>query len=313
MKAVYTLTGFFSLCMASLLIGAKDMSPVQLFSLSADSWLLLSASRLPRLIALICAGAGLAVCGIILQQIVQNRFVEPATCGGLDAAKLGILTAIIHLPHLGVSARMVSALIFCVVASLVFTLIVRGIRFKSPLLVPVIGIMFGSVLSATAEFYAYQNNMMQGMQGWMLGDFSKVVQGNYEIILLIFPVVLMTYLYAQRFTIAGMGEGMATSLGVGYANLVGLGLLLVSLTVASTVITVGSIPFVGLIVPNLVAMYFGDNLTRTLPVIALAGAMLLIICDLLGRLILYPFEIPIGLTAACVGGMIFLLVVWKMR
>lgn len=313
MKVVYALTCFFVLCFASLLLGAKYASVTQMLTFSDDVWLVLSASRLPRLFALICSGAGLAVCGVILQQIVQNKFVEPATCGGLDAAKLGILISIIHAPSMGVTARMLGALVFCLLASLAFILIIRGIRYKSPVLIPIIGIMFGSVLSAIAELYAYQNNMMQSMQGWMLGDFSKIVQGNYEIIYLILPIVMLTYLYAQRFTIAGMGEGLATTLGLSYFSLVILGLVLVSLTIATTVITVGSIPFIGLIIPNLVAMRYGDNLKRTLPIIAFAGATLLIICDLLGRLILYPFEIPIGLTASCLGGLIFLVIVWKIK
>ena len=208
---------------------------------------------------------------------------------------------------------MVGALVFCLIACFIFILIIRCIRFKSTVLVPIIGIMFGSVLSAIAELYAYQNNMMQNMQGWMLGDFSKIVQGNYEIIYLILPVVILTYLYAQRFTIVGMGEGLATTLGLSYFNLVALGLVLVSLTIATTVITVGSIPFIGLIIPNLIAMRYGDNLKRTLPIIAFAGAALLIICDLLGRFIIYPFEIPIGLTASYLGGLMFLVVVWNIK
>ncbi|MEP1444963.1 MAG: iron chelate uptake ABC transporter family permease subunit [Paraglaciecola sp.] len=310
---VYALLCLFMLCLASLLLGAKYTSVTQFLTFSDDAWLVFSASRLPRLFALICSGVGLAVCGVILQQIVQNRFVEPATCGGLDAAKLGILISIIYAPSMGMTARMIGALIFCIFACCIFTLVIRSIRYKSPVLVPVIGIMFGGVLSAIAELYAYQNNMMQNMQGWMLGDFSKIVQGNYEIIYLILPVVILTYFYAQRLTIVGMGEGLATTLGLSYFNIVALGLILVSLTIATTVITVGSIPFIGLIIPNLVAMRYGDNLKRTLPIIAFAGAVLLIVCDLLGRLIIYPFEIPIGITASCLGGLMFLAVVWKIR
>ena len=152
------------------------------------------------------------------------------------------------------------------------------------------------------------------MQGWLLGDFSKVVQGNYEIIYLILPIVALAYLYAQRFTVMGMGEGMATSLGLNYAATAALGLLLVAVTVAATVITIGSIPFVGLMIPNLVALYYGENLSRTLPIVALGGAALLLACDILGRLLISPFEVPIGLTAGIVGGGLFLaLIVWRQR
>lgn len=305
---------FVVLCGTSLLVGARQLGWAQLFTLSGDAWLTLTASRLPRLAALVLTGIGLSVCGVILQHIVRNKFVEPATCGGLDAAKLGILVALTVAPSMGPGGRMAFALAFCFAASLAFVMIVRRIRFKNTVLVPVMGLMFGGVLSALAEFHAYRNNILQSMQGWLLGDFSKVVQGNYEIIYLILPIVALTYLYAHRFTVAGMGEDMAESLGLNYPATVALGLTLAAVTVSATVITVGAIPFVGLVVPNLVALHYGDNLSRTLPVVALGGASLLLVCDILGRVLIHPFEVPIGLTAGGVGGVLFLaLIVWRHR
>lgn len=305
---------FVLLCLVSLLVGVKQVSLVQLLSMSDDAWLTLTASRLPRLAALVLAGIGLSTCGVILQQVVRNRFVEPATSGGLDAAKMGILVALTLAPAMGPLGRMLFALAFCFVASLVYVTIIRRIKFKNMVLVPVIGLMFGAVLSAAAEFYAYSNNILQSMQGWLMGDFSRVVAGHYEIIYLILPVVIVAYAFAHRFTLLGMGESMATSLGLSYSGTVTLGLLLVSTTVAATVITVGAIPFVGLVVPNLVVLYYGDNLGRTLPIVALGGATLLVACDIFGRLLIYPFEVPIGLTAGGIGGLMFLiLIIWKNR
>jgi iron complex transport system permease protein len=305
---------FILLCGASLLVGARQMTLSQLFSLSGDAWLTLTASRLPRLAALVLTGVGLSVCGVILQQIVRNKFVEPATSGGLDAAKLGILLSLTLAPAWGAMGRMLFALVFCFAASLAFVAIVRRIRFRNTVLVPVIGLMYGGVLSAAAEFYAYRHNMLQNMQGWLLGDFSRIVQGHYEVIYLILPVVVLAYAFAHRFTVLGMGEDMAASLGLNYQAMAALGLMLVAVTVSATVITVGAIPFVGLVVPNLVALHCGDNLGRTLPIVALAGACLLLACDILGRLLIHPFEVPIGLTAGGVGGLMFLaLIVWRKR
>lgn len=305
---------FLLLCCASLLLGAQHMAWSTVWTLSGDAWLTLTASRLPRLAALVLTGVGLAVCGVILQHIVRNKFVEPATSGGLDAAKLGILVALTVAPASGVRGRMLFALGFCFATSLIFVAIVRHIRAKNMVLIPVIGLMYSGVLGAIAEFYAYRNNNLQSMQGWLLGDFSKIVQGNYEIVYLILPIVALTYLYAHRFTVLGMGEGMATSLGLNYPGTVALGLMLVAVTVSATVITVGAIPFVGLVVPNLVALHYGDNLGRTLPVVALGGASLLLACDIFGRLIIYPFEVPIGLTAGGIGGVLFLvLIFWRSR
>lgn len=299
---------FALLCVTSLLVGARQLE------WSGDAWLTLTASRLPRLAALVLTGVGLSVCGVILQHLVRNKFVEPATSGGLDAAKLGILLSLALVPAASVPVRMLFALVVCFAAGLVFVLLIRRIQFKSTVLVPVIGLMYGGVLSAIAEFYAYRHNIMQSMQGWLLGDFSRVVQGSYEIIYLILPIVALTYLYAHRFTLVGMGEGMATSLGLNYPATVALGLLLVAVTVSATVISVGAIPFVGLVIPNLVALRYGDNLGRTLPIVALSGASLLQACDILGRVLIYPFEVPIGLTAGSVGGVLFLaLIIWRQR
>jgi iron complex transport system permease protein len=297
---------FAVLCVVSVLLGARQMVWSDLLSFSGDAWLTLTASRLPRLAALVLTGAGLSVCGVILQHIVRNKFVEPGTTGGLDAAKLGILVALTVMPAAGTLSRMLFALVFCLMASLLFIAVIRRIQFRNLVLVPVVGLMYGSVLTSIAEFYAYSHNILQSMQGWLLGDFSRVVQGHYEILYIIFPVVMLAYLYAHRFTVLGMGEDMATSLGLGYAATAIIGLVLVALTISATVIAVGAIPFVGLVVPQLVAMRCGENLRRTLPLVALGGASLLLACDIAGRLVMYPFEVPIGLTAGAVGGVMFL-------
>lgn len=299
------------LCAVSLMLGSKQTSLIALFNFSNDAWLTLTASRIPRLIALVLTGVGLSVSGVILQHIVRNKFVEPATSGGLDAAKLGILVSLTMLPNASTSSKMVFALVFCFAASLLFILIISRIKFKSAVLIPVLGLMYGSVLSSIAEFYAYRHNILQSMQGWLLGDFSRVIQGHYELIYIILPIIVLAYIYAHRFTVLGMGEDMAASLGLGYAATAALGLMLVSVTVAASVITIGAIPFVGLVIPNLVALKYGENLSRTLPVVALGGACLLLICDIFGRLVIYPFEVPIGLTAGGVGGVIFLVLIMK--
>ncbi|MGO3177635.1 ABC transporter permease [Psychrobacter sp.] len=299
------------LCAASLMLGSKQVSIVALFNFSSDAWLTLTASRIPRLIALVLTGVGLSVSGVILQHIVRNKFVEPATSGGLDAAKLGILVSLTMLPSASTSNKMLFAMLFCFAASLLFIFIISRITFKNSVLIPVLGLMYGSVLSSIAEFYAYQHNILQSMQGWLLGDFSRVVQGQYELIYIILPIIVLAYFYAHRFTVMGMGEEMAASLGLRYAATAALGLILVSVTVAASVITIGAIPFVGLVIPNLVALKYGENLSRTLPIVALGGAGLLLICDIFGRVIIYPFEVPIGLTASGVGGVIFLMLIMK--
>lgn len=307
----YMICAFIVLCILSLYVGTDPISWQGLFAGSEADWLTLKASRIPRLIAIVLTGMGLSIGGVILQHIVRNKFVEPETAGGLDAAKLGIMISLVVLPSAGVFSKMLAALALCFVAGVIYITIVARIRYQQVVLIPVIGLMFGSVLSAGAEFYAYKNNLLQDVQGWLLGDFSRVVQGHYEILYVIVPVIVLTYVFAKRFTVIGMGQEMATSLGVSYKSTVALGLMLVSITVAATVISVGAIPFIGLVIPNLVALKYGEHLAKTLPLVAIGGACLLLICDLAGRLLIYPFEVPIGLTAGAVGGIVFLLLILR--
>ena len=307
----YMICAFIVLCILSLYVGTDPISWQGLFAGSEADWLTLKASRIPRLIAIVLTGMGLSIGGVILQHIVRNKFVEPETAGGLDAAKLGIMISLVILPSAGVFSKMLAALALCFVAGVIYIMIVARIRYQQMVLIPVIGLMFGSVLSAGAEFYAYKNNLLQDVQGWLLGDFSRVVQGHYEILYVIVPVIVLTYVFAKRFTVIGMGQEMAISLGVSYKSTVALGLMLVSITVAATVISVGAIPFIGLVIPNLVALKYGEHLAKTLPLVAIGGACLLLICDLAGRLLIYPFEVPIGLTAGAVGGIVFLLLILR--
>ncbi|WP_323778690.1 ABC transporter permease [Leisingera sp.] len=304
---------FVVLCVLSLAVGAGGLGPEGLLRPTSEQLLILTASRLPRLAALVLTGVGLAVSGVLLQLILRNRFAEPATTGGMEAAKLGILCAITVLPASGPLLRMGFAIAFCLAASLFFVALLQRLRFQDTILVPVIGLMFGGILGAIAEFFALSQNNLQSMQSWMLGDFSRVVQGNYELIYLILPVVLLTYVFAQRFTLAAMGRDLAESLGLRYRRMVLLALLLVSATVSASVITVGTVPFVGLVVPNLVAIWHGDNLRQTLPAVALTGAVLLLACDIFGRVVIYPYEVPIGLTVGAIGGLIFLLLILRVR
>jgi iron complex transport system permease protein len=297
---------FCLLCLASLLLGAQQFSFSQLWQSDPVAWLTLTTSRLPRLMALLLTGAALAVCGVLMQQILQNRFADPGTTGAIDAAKLGILLAMVLFPAASVMVSMLVALLCCLVSCLFFILLINKLQLRHRQLLPILGLMYGSVLSAVAELYAYQQQLLQSMQGWLLGDFSKVIAGHYELIYLILPLVLCSYWFAHHFTLLGMGQQLAGSLGLRYQQLVWLGLVLVAAMVASSLITVGAIPFVGLVIPQLVAKHCGDHLAQSLPKIALAGAAFLISCDLLSRLLLYPYEIPIGLTASCVGALLLL-------
>ncbi len=307
----YLLLILILLIFTSLFVGVKDISLSDILKMSEDEVLVFTISRIPRTIALVLVGAGISIAGFIMQQISQNKFVSPTTAGTLDAAKMGILFSLLWIPQQSMMSKMLFALLFTFMASLLFIFMVRKIRFKSLIFIPLIGIMLGNILTAISTFFAYKNNIIQNVQGWLMGDFSSILQGQYETLYFILPAVMITYLYANQFTLVGMGENFSKTLGLPYQSIVTLGLFCVSLTVSVTVITVGAIPFLGLIVPNIVSMFRGDNLKKTLPTTALFGAVFLLFCDIAGRLIIYPYEIPIGLMVGVIGGIIFLYLILK--
>ncbi len=313
MRYLYLTLLFILLAVISIFVGVKDVSILELFELKEDQLTILMISRLPRTIALVLTGVGLSIAGFIMQQIAQNKFVAPSTAGTLDAAKLGILCSLLLFPNFSFLGKTLFALLFTISASMLFLLMIKKIRTKNIIFIPLIGIMFGNILNAIATFFAFKNNIVQNMQGWLMGDFSSILQGNYEAIYFILPAVIISYLYASEFVVVGMGESFSKNLGLNYQSIVLIGLFCVALTVSVTVVTVGAIPFLGLVVPNVVSMIYGDNLRRTLPITALMGAVFLLIADIVGRIVIFPYELPIGLTIGVLGGIFFFFLILKRK
>lgn len=301
---------FLLLIAASLLTGAISLPVADLLggraSLGQQDLTLFFSSRVPRTVALMLAGSGLAVAGVIMQMLARNRFVEPATAGTSEAASLGILLVMLINPGMPVFLRMLIAGVCALAGCAVFLLLLRRIPLRSPYVVPLIGLMLGGVISGVTTFIAYQLDMTQALGSFMLGDFSGVLRGRYELLWIAGALTVIAYIAAERFTVMGLGEEISTNLGLPYRRVMMLGLVLVALVTASVVVTCGMIPFVGLIVPNAVALITGDSLRRSLPWVALSGAGLILACDVVGRVIIHPYEIPVGTTMGVVGGTVFL-------
>lgn len=296
----------------SLFVGVADISMADIIGRDMDKLALITISRIPRTAALILAGVGMSVSGVIMQQMTQNKFVAPTTAGTLEAAKMGLLIILLFVPAAGTAMKMLLAFLFTFLASILFLAIVRKIRFRNVVFVPLVGLMFGGIIGSVTTLIAVRMNIVQDSNAWMMGDFSGILQGRYELIYLSLPAIAVTYLYASKFTVIGMGEEFSRNLGLNYRAVMNIGLFCVSLTVSAVVITAGAIPFLGLIVPNVVSLLFGDNLKKTLPYVALSGAIFLLLCDIAGRVVIYPYEIPIGVSVSIIGAVIFLvMLLWK--
>lgn len=142
---------------------------------------------------------------------------------------------------------------------------------------------------------------------------ANVMQGNYELLYISLPLFILAYFLAHKITIVGMGEDIALNLGISYNGILFLGLMIVGIITSLVIVSVGIIPFLGLIIPNLVALYLGDNLRKNLIYIALCGALFLLVCDIISRLVIFPFEMPLSITTGVLGSLIFIFLLLKRK
>lgn len=305
---VLTAAGIAVLAVASLFVGVSDVTIGSLFGAGAsdEAMQILLVSRIPRTLALILAGAAMAVSGLILQMLARNKFVEPSTAGTAESAIFGMMMVTLLVPDTSPIGRMLVASVCALGGTALFLAILRQVPLRSPLIVPLVGIMLSAVITASTEFVAYRYDLMQSVRAWETGDFSGVLRGRYELLWISAVLTAVAYAAADRFTVAGLGEDFTTNLGLNFRRVVSLGLAIVSLVTAAVIATCGMIPFLGLIVPNVVSLFGGDNMRRSLPWVALLGAGLVLVCDIVGRLVIHPYEIPIGTMMGVVGSVIFL-------
>ncbi len=308
-------TAVIALALISLLIGASDLSLAALLSPEEgqQATQVLLISRIPRTLSLILAGMAMAVSGTIMQMLTQNRFVEPSTAGTVESASLGLLIVTLFAPEAPVIVKMLAAAGCALAGTTLFLRILGLVPLRSVLTVPLVGIMLGGIISAITTFFAYRFDLLQSLNAWMTGDFSGVLRGRYELLWIAFVLTILAYFAADRLTLAGMGRDFTTNLGLRYRSVVSFGLIIVSMVTAAIVVTVGMLPFLGLIVPNVVSMMVGDNMRRSLPWVAVLGAGLVLACDILGRVVYYPYEVPIGTIMGIVGSALFLFLLLKGR
>nr|WP_236776694.1 ABC transporter permease [Agrobacterium tumefaciens] len=315
MSLILALLLALTLAIVSLFVGVSNVSLATLFApdTSTDALRVLLVSRIPRTLALILAGSSMAIAGLIMQMLVRNRFVEPSTAGTTESAGLGLLTITLIAPDTPIFGKMLVAAVFALAGTALFLRILRQVPLRDVLLVPLIGIMLGGVISAVTTFFAYRFDLLQSLGAWMTGDFSGVLRGRYELLWVGFLFAIAAYLAADRFTVAGMGRDFTTNLGLNYRRVMALGLTIVSLVSAVVVVTVGMIPFLGLIVPNVVSLMIGDNMRRSVPWVATLGAVFVLSCDIIGRTVRAPYEIPIGTVVGVIGSVLFLYLLLRKR
>ncbi|MET3590440.1 iron complex transport system permease protein [Bartonella silvatica] len=299
--------------MLSIFAGYSDVTFSNLLSGDSHAWLIFWQTRLPRTVSALLVGASLALSGMIMQLLARNRFVEPSITGTVESASLGILFVMILLPDIPVLGKMMIATVFAMTGTLIFMFLLRQVILKSALIVPLTGIMLGYVIGSLTNAIADHEMLLPSLQAYLFGSFSMILEGKYELLWLSLPLCILAYFTADRFTVAGLGEDLTNNLGLNYRTVMLFGLFIVASITAVVVCTVGRVPFVGLIIPNLVSNFMGDNMHYTAPWVAISGAGLVLLCDLLGRIIHPSFEIPISTMMGVIGSFIFIILLLRWR
>ena len=313
MKKIHLIIMLIILSLVSIFLGAKNINIVDVLQGNSDALHLMAVSRFPRLISILVAGSAMSICGLIMQQISQNKFVSPTTGATIDSAQLGIVIAMVLIPGATVMQKAIIAFVFSLAGTLMFMIFLRNLKVKNIVFVPLVGIMFGNIIGSITTYIGYEFDIMQNVGSWMQGNFSMILKGNYELLYLAIPLMVLAFVYAHKFTVAGMGEDIATNLGLDYKKIVNLGLIIVSIVTVCVVITAGQIPYIGLIIPNIVSLYKGDNVHENIWDIALFGAIFVLICDIVARIMIYPYELSVGLTVGVIGSAIFLYLILRRK
>lgn len=299
----------------SLFIGVIDIN-LDMLLLGGDGMELkiFLLARIPRLLAILCTGVGMSVSGLIMQQLCMNKFVSPSTGATIQSAQFGILLSLVFVPAIGLWGRVLLAFAMSVLGTWIFVWFVQRIQFKNTVLVPLIGIMFGNVLGGITNFIAYKFEATQQLSAYFVGSFALVIKGNYELVWLAVPLVIIAFIFANYFNIVGMGKDFSQNLGVNYKLVLFLGLTIASMITASVVTVVGQISYIGLIIPNIVAMFKGDKIKGTLIDTALLGALFVLICDIIARSVIMPYELPIELIVGIIGSILFIaMLIYKLN
>ena len=293
--------------LTSLFTGVYDISG------GPDGAEMFQITRIPRTVALVLAGASMAMAGLVMQLLTQNRFVEPTTTGTTEWAGLGLLTVMVLVPQPSLPLRMAGAVVAAFVGTMIFFLFLKRVSLRSSLIVPIVGIMLGAVVGAVSTYLALATNTLQSLGVWFAGSFTSVLRGQYEMLWIVAAVGVIVFIVADRLTVAGLGEEIATTVGLDYDRIMLLGTALIAIVTGVVTVVVGNLPFLGLIVPNIVSMVRGDDLRSNLPWVCLLGIGIVTLCDLIGRLIVMPFEVPVSLILGIVGAVVFVLLLLRQR
>jgi iron complex transport system permease protein len=294
---------------SAIMKGGKNLDTVELYIYQA---------RLPRAIAAIGVGAGLAIAGCMYQAIIRNPLVDPYITGvssGSGCAAIAVIALGITIPFLGYSTLYIipiAAIIGGLVAFAITMTIAEGSGGSSTNYIlsgVIVGFAFSSVETI---FLSMGKDHLTDAMWWLFGSFANITWENAWIVFVpAMGISLIAMLWAREFNLFIMGEEQAKQLGLNVRRFKRSMMIVASVLTAVCVAFVGIIGFVGLVIPHACRMALGGDHRLIMPASIVLGAMLMLFADLIARTVMSPLELPVGAITAMIGTPVFAYMLMK--
>ncbi len=309
------IVGLGTLCMGAADIPVYAVLRDLFLSKAVDpsSEAILFEIRLPRILMAAAIGATLSICGVVMQAILRNPLAEPFVLGLSGGAAVGAILFILLGISVAGGSFLFSFIGAMVTLFLVLALSKRRTGFSTTRII-LTGVIVNAFFTAFIMFVitTTSDELLYAILFWLYGDLSGSVYANVGILLTVLvPGFGVVYVFSRYLNILGVNEELGHQLGIEVEKVKYLLLIIVSILTAFTVSLGGIIGFVGLIVPHLMRMAFGNDHRLLLPTSALFGAIFMMLADTAARTIVYPSELPVGVITAFLGAPFFLMLMFK--
>ncbi len=304
---------------SGILFGSVSIPPSDvLYSLTSKNagstaYTLITVVRIPRILGGLFAGIGLACAGVILQGVMNNSLASPNTIGVNSGSGFAVMLAMMLFPA---NTLLIPAFAFggALFTSLtVFALAYLADTSRTTIILA--GITISSFLSAGINTIKLLDAEISiNLTSFMMGSLSGLTTDKLAVpCICILAAFLIAMIFARPLNILSLGDDVAHSLGI-HVPLIRFILLVIASVMAGCVVSyAGLLSFVGLVVPHICRQLFGNDARFLLPCSALLGGSFVILCDLLGRVLFAPFELPAGILMAFIGGPFFLYLLLKKK
>lgn len=273
--------------------------------------------RMPRIIGGIIAGASLAVAGAAMQSTLMNPLADPYTTGVSSGASFGATMAMVLGVSIGSGSLTIvlNAFIFSLVPTAIIVMFAR-MKASSPTVMIMAGIAVMYIFNAmtTVMMLMADPNDLQAVYEWQVGSLGRMTWDGVPAMVgvTVIGVIIVQFL-SKKLNVLAAGDDMANSLGVSANNLRTIIMIVVALMAAAIVSFTGLIGFVGLVVPHVVRLFIGADNRYLIPASATFGAALLILADLVGRVVIAPATLQVGVITAFLGGPMFLWLILRKK